>query len=123
MNEEADKLRSRLAELEAGIRVLGGATNTGTGKPVARRSQGKVGGWPKGKKRGPKGASAGASAVPDNVDVIPADLQAQIDAIKANPKLKGIAVAQAVRKAKIAYFKASAPASSQGAGLAEAAAS
>lgn len=125
LTTKRDAAQEIVNNLNLAIQGLGGGTNAGPGKAVARRSKGKAGGWPKGKKRGRKvasdGAGASAGTVPDNVDVIPADLQAEIDAIKANPKLKGIQIAQAVRKAKIAYFKG--PSTGQGAGLAEAAAS
>lgn len=122
LTTKRDAAQEIVNNLNLAIQGLGGVANAGPGKAVARRSKGKAGGWPKGKKRGARaGASAGTGTVPDNVDVIPPDLQAEIDAIKANPKLKGIQVAQAVRKAKIAYFKG--PSTGQGAGLAEAAAS
>lgn len=111
MNEEAAQLRTRLAELEAGIRVLGGVSKA-PASPVQRR-------------RGPgKASGAKTASTPRKQAVngpVPPLLQAEIDRIKADPKLKGIQVAQAVRKAKVAFYKA-APARPEGAVLSEAAA-
>jgi hypothetical protein len=112
--DKAAKLRAELADTETAIRVLGGVVASAPQKPQGSRS------------RGPRVRKANSaskppkSAVNGSGEAVPADLQAQIDLIKADPKLKGIQIAQAVRKAKLAYYNAARQA--KGAVLGEAAA-
>lgn len=112
MNDEASKLRVRLAELEAGIRVLGGVSKAPT-SPVQRRSRGKAAASPSRPRSSRKS--------PVNGELLPPALAAELAAIKANTALTPIQKAQASRKARFAASKA--PVRPEGAVLGEAAAS
>ncbi len=111
MSEEAAKMRQRLAELEAGIRVLGG--NVGVSSSQVRRSR-------SAKAKGPaKPRAPRKSAVDESLH--PA-LAAQLVAIKANESLTPIQKAQASRKARVDWAKAHpATPAAEGASLSEAA--
>jgi hypothetical protein len=96
--DKATRLRAELADTETAIRVLGGTVTSGPGAAQAGRTRAR-------KVRKPNSATKPTkSAANGTGEVVPADLQAQIDAIKADPKLKGIQIAQAVRRAKLAYY-------------------
>jgi hypothetical protein len=112
--DKAARLRAELASTETAIRVLGGTVASAPQKPQGGRSRGPRVRKANSASKPPKAAANGSG------EAIPADLQAQIDLIKANPELKGIQIAQAVRKAKLAYYNTARQA--KGAVLGEAAA-
>jgi hypothetical protein len=101
--DKAAKLRAELASTETAIRVLGGVVTDGPQKPQGSRTRGNRVRKAKAAVKPPKSAANGSGGVTES---LPGELQAKIDLIKADPKLKGIQVAQAVRRAKLAYYNA-----------------
>jgi hypothetical protein len=124
LKAQAEELENQLAACRTAIIALGGFVEGGVKAPkkaVVKTSGKKGGGWPKGKKRGPKAPIATSTAPSNGSEVVSDDLAAKLAAIKADTGLTPIQKAQASRKARIEAAKSSPSTSQQGAELAEAA--
>jgi hypothetical protein len=121
LKKKRDAAAAELAAAEAALGYFTTGAVPATGKAVVKTSGKKGGGWPKGKKRGPKTPAATSTAPVNGSEVVSDDLAAKLAAIKADTTLTPIQKAQQSRAARIAAAKSSPSTSQQGAELAEAA--